>query len=181
MPISIFVWNKIGIREIIVKATKIIINRHNRAKLESCKLGRESLESLISGCVPLSQAPRPSLSAHPIRCLPTCFSDYQTGRWIAPFGRKTRDFCCEKGWIMILLCQSTFFKWAWGIFKKWSHFLVLFHTMSLPWEMLKREGAVQGSALQLREVLLYFQAPPPPWQWQRRSKSPPLLWNVLMC
>lgn len=35
MPISICVWNKIGIREIIVKATKIIINRHNRAKLES--------------------------------------------------------------------------------------------------------------------------------------------------
>lgn len=35
IPISICVWNKIGIHEIIVKTTKTIINRHSRTKLES--------------------------------------------------------------------------------------------------------------------------------------------------
>lgn len=55
MCISMGIWNKTGVHEIIATTTKIVINRQNRTKLESWELGRGQASHLSLGVG--SQAP----------------------------------------------------------------------------------------------------------------------------
>lgn len=145
MPISICVWNKMGIREITVKGTKIIIQRHNRAKLESWKVGRENLESLISGCGPLSQLHVPPSVLTPSGASPLASqTTRQAGEWLH-LGEKLQG-------IFVVKRDGSWCSYAAALFSN-EHEVFLkvislprafFHIMSLPWEMLKRDGSSPG-------------------------------------
>lgn len=150
--------------EIVVNATKIIIIRCKRTKLESWELGTGNTAATSH----LSLWPGGAWAGEPD---PMCFPEPQTDRRrMFQFGRKTKGIFIRKtSESQCSYAVALFFKWTRSIFKKWSDLPVPFPDSPTALGNARRGKDIPSLCPQLKEGLLHCQAPPTPSSAQRAS------------